>query len=474
MGIVTESSGQSLLEIIRKEFSQAANRFFGLGEPITATLDTTAPLDVAAPDADQTVVQGNEPPAKEPLLVDVIGKRVDSSQPNRATVIDAKTLQNNPAYLEKARRGMSVFKAANGRYMFIAQYSNNLRDNDWFPEIIAGESHKRFVQLVEEGKAPLPELWLGHQPEYKVGECFAVAVDEVVLDEETGDSVVFALAFGFFDEGTERIAESIAAASPQTVAMSHGMPYDTISYWAWDMSIITQHETREVSVLDRDIAANRVTGFFTFTEVEDESKGRQVMAVDEFIRDRLINTLGVPATELDALEARNESIAEAAKTLYIERKAKGGKNKDDAAAADTSAANAETEAETDAATEQPVEQPAAETEPDPLDQPVTRGELVEVVSDVLAPLFEQLAAVAAKMNTVETNVKAMQQQQAEQAVEQLPRVTLQALIAENMKHRTVVGAPETRVDERTTLGKSAPREAVATADDLNLLNGMFG
>lgn len=469
MGIVADSGGA--LAMMRDEFKQAVNRLFGLSDddeiPLHVPtqqelierqakideLQTGLLNDAKTSGAPHVTLPSNLPPV---TLLDTIGKRVDRNVPHKVNVVDITGMKDNPAIAEKARRGMSIFKAANGRYMYIAQYSNNLRDNDWFPEIIAGESHKRFVQLVEEGKAPLPELWLGHQPDYKVGESFAVAVDEVVLDEETGDSVVFALAFGFFDEGTELIAEAILAADEEVLAMSHGMPYDTISYWAWDMSVITQHETREVSVLDRDIAANRVTGFFTLNGSENEGKSK--MAVDEFIRDRLVNELGVPSAALDALEARNAQIAEGAKALHIERKSKG-------LAAKTEVTEAET------ATVEAVEGTPSADEVDPLDQPLTRGELVEVITDVLAPILEQFNAQGAKMQQLEATQKAIQQQQQEQAIGQLAPVTLQAMIAENMKRRTAVGAIETRVDGRETLAKSAPREA--KEEDANLLSGMF-
>lgn len=436
----------TVIEMLRYEFIQAL-KSIGL-----------VAQDVETPE-DGTQISEVEPfklPDPKPSL---------EKAPSVVDVTDTITAQL------KTRRGLSIFKNAEGRFLFIAQYSNNLRDNDFFSEIISGESHKRFVQLVKDKKAPLPELWLFHQPEFKVGEAVEVAVDELVLDEETGDSVVFAMGFGFFDPGTEMIAEALTNAPVDEVAMSHGMPIDTISRWELDFSIITQHETVEFSVLDRFAAANRVTGFFTVHEESD--KGKQKM-IDPAIRQRLTDKLGIPAGALDELEARNAELGKAAQKLYIERKSKGSVETAEINEAEQEALSPVETQENELPDAEEI-QAESEVQPDPLDQPMTRGEVVELLAEILAPVVEGQQKATALLTELKSDISAVKKAQVEAEIAGVPRVTLAAMVQDGIKRRSTVGSPETRVDGRTELAKSKPDESAAHKEEKqkNAFEGMF-
>jgi hypothetical protein len=108
--------------------------------------------------------------------------------------------------------GISIWKEGN-QYWWMARYSNKFRDNDNPPEIISSESHKRFVSLVKEGKAPLPVLQPWHKKEWTCGKAHGVSYDELG----------FAVALGTFNAGAEDVAEALMN-SKESIKLSHGKP----------------------------------------------------------------------------------------------------------------------------------------------------------------------------------------------------------------------------------------------------------
>ena len=84
-----------------------------------------------------------------------------------------------------------------GKWRWLARYSNNFLDRDNPPEIISSDSHRRFVELVDKGLAPLPDAWLWHIKSWKLGTATWIAYDD------SG----FSLAAGDYDEGNEQVAE---------------------------------------------------------------------------------------------------------------------------------------------------------------------------------------------------------------------------------------------------------------------------
>lgn len=184
---------------------------------------------------------------------------------------------------DKPKSNILIWKE-DGVYKWLAVYSNNIIDKE--QEIISSDSHKNFVDLVDKGLAPLPELWLWHRPEWKWGQATQVAYDD------SG----FALATGYVDKGCEAIAEWIV--SKENMPVSHGMPPNSIIRDDNNPLIINRHITREISPLLNGKEANSYTGFAVLKE--------DIMAIPQEKREALLKE-GLSEDVLNSLEAKNQA-----------------------------------------------------------------------------------------------------------------------------------------------------------------------
>lgn len=161
----------------------------------------------------------------------------------------------------QSKKELFIWKEG-GVYHWIAAYSNNRRDNDNPPEIIASKSHKAFDDALGRREFPMPELWLWHIP-YKVGTTLWHAYDE---------TKGFPLAAGVFDKGQEWAAEALLE-NKDWSGVSHGMPVKYIQRDPKDPTIIVRHVTKEISILPAWAAANKLS-FHLITkeahEMQDE------------------------------------------------------------------------------------------------------------------------------------------------------------------------------------------------------------
>jgi len=322
--------------------------------------------------------------------------------------------------------GLSVWKEGN-QYWWMARYSNKFRDKDNPPEIISSESHKRFASLVKDGKAPLPELWLWHKKEWKVGNAHGIAYDELG----------FAVAIGTFDVGKEKVAEALMK-SKEPVMVSHGMPKSTLRYDETDPTIIVEHETREISPLPAWAAANKLTGFAVLNlESKEES-----MAIPDETKKEWISNLGINPETLESLEQANAADADKAISEGLESK--------------------ETEVVEEA-------QPAPQETPEPAPEPEPEAKEVETVTltvDQLRTAVQEavtgiVAPVMERVNTLEASIKELKEtgEKRDEVLKGTPTASLSALLGQFAQ--TAIGSPETRVDGRTSLAQSKPKEAAA-------------
>jgi len=330
--------------------------------------------------------------------------------------------------------GLMLWKEADGQYRWVARYSNNFRDQDNPPEIIAARSHRRFVELVDKGLVPKPELWLWHVKDWKWGEANWVAWDDAG----------FALAGGVVDKGKEPLAEALAALSPDALRVSHGMPKDSIQRDPDDETIIIEHLTREISPLPAFAAANQMTGFIMSKEA--------TMAIPDEKLQELRTEWNLSDEILGTLQAANAAEAEEGKQAGIEQKEKSDPETEEASTEKTVEV-AEPEAE-DASTEKTVEvdaepavevAPEAEAEPEtaPEPQAITRDEMqaaLEAIGQAITALSGQVKEIEAKMTEVkeEKSVK-------------------EALTLSEIFERAI-GHQDARVDGRTTEAKDRPAE----------------
>lgn len=305
------------------------------------------------------------------------------------------------------KSGFTVWKAANGQYRWLAVYSNNYRDNDNPPEIISEKSHLAFLSLVKDGVVPYPELWHWHIP----GTRWGVAD---MLDYADG----FAIASGTVDAGHEKEAEALA--DMEDIRVSHGMPAKFIVRNPKDKTVIDFHITSEISPLPGWAAANKMTEFVVFEELD-------TMALRDEQKEHL-RKAGLTDERITQLETELGNMGKAAQDAGIESK--------------------ETETETPAAEVQ-TETPAYATE---------QG-VADAIAAVTVPITEALQAIQAQLAGVDAEIKALKasdEAKIAKAAEATPRASLQDLIAQS-----IIGNKDAQVDGRTALAKAGPKQAEA-------------
>jgi len=320
-----------------------------------------------------------------------------------------------------------VWKDQDGRWRWLAIYSNKFRDRDNPPEILAEQAHKDFVSALDAGEWDMPELWLWHTPQLKSG----------VADFTAWDDRGFMIACGLFDKESEDVAERLALA--EEVGVSHGMLTSEIERDTEDPTIITRYRSVEISPLPRKAAANELTGFVTF-----ESEETMEMAKEK--QNWLEQIAG--AARLADLDQDIDDKATRAAELQLEHK--------------------------EASLEEPVEEtkdeePATEPEPEPDQEP--EPEFVSAEEGrALAQAIHDLAQVVQEMSKGLGEVKDMVSglQESDEAkiakqVEGTPAASILEILAGGVSPQSVIGQDEARVDGRTSLAKGGPKETEAGA-----------
>jgi hypothetical protein len=332
-----------------------------------------------------------------------------------------------PELVVKENGGLMVWKDKSGNYRWLASYSNCYRDDDNPSEIIAKESHNNFVDMVDNKETDFPELWHWHID----GSAFGKA-DWVAFDEDNG----IAMAAGYIYPDYVKEAEAIADCK-EPLALSHGMPGNSIVRDPNDPSIIVRHITKEISVLPLWAAANKLTSFYVFKENE--------MAIPTNKKEYLTGVLGLSTERVESIEAENANKAKFAKDNGIE-------SKENETVVEVEAV-AETTTEVVATDETVTETVATETSTEvTLD---TKG-LEDIVSKFNTLLESQNAAIAAL--TKEVNDLKEKEANNEKDITGIPTASLGALVAESL---SVTRSKEAVVRKNSTLAESGPVETEA-------------
>ena len=261
----------------------------------------------------------------------------------RATKAEAKDLPEGGTF--------RAFKAADGTMRWLAIYSNNFEDLEG--EIFPYESHAEFVEWADKTK-DYPELWLWHTPGTRIGEA-----DAIDLSTEG-----FMVALGHFDDGMEHAARALEAAGPQSV--SHGYEYREAGLVNGIYTKAAHYRTFEISAIPPGREANpHGTGFAAGMEVS-------AMLTKEK-RDYMLPILGA-----DVLDRLDKSLGEAATAA----RAKGIAFKD---------------LDLGSAVEEAPPAPPPPPAGDQGDPPDLTQQLTAALAPILAPITEQLNALAGRV-----------------------------------------------------------------------------
>ena len=313
--------------------------------------------------------------------------------------------------------GFTLWKEQDGRYRWLAVFSNNYRDDDNPPEILSKAAHREFVDAVDAGEWPMPELWFWHVKGTRFGE-----TDLLAFDDDTG----FTVAMGNIDPQRAHVAEYIAKEGDWMV--SHGMPPDEIERSDEDQSIITRYRSQEISPLPADAAANKLTWFL----MKEEG-----MAIPEHKREALAKA-GFNVDELD-----EKLTATQAQASGEQRESKEVEPVE-AAAKDADTAVIETEIMT--------EEPQVVATP----QTLTVNDVAAAFQAAIAPVLERLNAVEGQFKQLAEAKEVHPDAEPEPANEMTPAASLAS-----MMKSAVIGEPAAQVDGRKAR-YDAPKETTAT------------
>lgn len=322
-----------------------------------------------------------------------------------------------------------VYKEEDGDYGWVASYSNKFMDRDNPPDIIASAAHQQFVEKVDKGLAPLPDLYLWHVPEWKIGYATALAYDD------SG----FPIAIGRFDKESQDVAEWLSM--QKDFGVSHGMWNKTIQRDPEDQSVIIAYETHEISPLPRERAANPLADWYV---IENDIKELEEvdMTIPEEKRQELLKR-GLPEETLSALEERNKVKAETAVAEGIKSK--------------------ETEETQPVPEETKVEEPV-ETEDVKTSEFPTRQEVAEAVASVISPKIEalnvKLEELSTKYDEVTKQLSEIQtsdEKRIKEIIQMTPRDSLASLMASRLTERAS-SSKQTKVGDNDNLLKTKPRE----------------
>lgn len=363
--------------------------------------------------------------------------------------LDVKT-EDIPDSVKEMSQFMVFKDVEKDRYGFFTTYTNNIRDDDNPPEIIASESHVRFEKMVDKGTVPLPQLQLWHLPSIRMGETEVVA-----YDKDTG----VGMAAGYFYKEAEPIAEVIEA-NPDLWGVSHGMLGSSVVRSEEDETVIIQHVTKEISPVPNPFPANRWADFSVLKEIS--------MAIPEEKRKKL-EEVGVTKTMLENVEASNKSLLEEVGKLGLETKE-----------SDPPVVEPETPAEVEI---EPTAEPEAEPAEEPVAEPIVKEPAEELVEEEApvedapeAPftddqvtelkntfekfgeiLLKEVAGMLQPITDAVTEQKKSSEDTLKETLESTPLASLQDLILGPMlQGQSATQSDQTTVDGRTKAGRDGP------------------
>lgn len=393
--------------------------------------------------------------------------------------------------VDNARKdGFFIWKDESGEYRWLGVYSNKFRDNDHPAEILSEKAHIDFIERVEKGELPYPDLYVWHIKS-PVGKADLLAYDD------SG----FSIAAG-------TIQEDFALAlmkSNEDLAMSHGMPSEFIERSKEDPTVITAYVSTEVSVLPRRAAANKRTEFRIIKEdamaiVPAEKRAEVVDLLGEDLTEKLETGLGVTAktAHADGVESKEESVDNTdavAEDVATEETVEGAEEatedpvEPESEVKDEEVAEEEAELAEAPAEDAPVAQKGDKEDTTSGSEDVTseKEELAETLATIIGPILEGQAALVKGIESLNDRITAIEEdalarkQAGETASEQAgedigtPTASMMEVFMKRLSEpaRSVIGQPEAAVHGNANLAKAKPKETEEDAEGQGANGGLF-
>lgn len=330
---------------------------------------------------------------------------------------------------------LMFWKDKNGATRWLTIYSNNYRDEDHPPEIISKSSHKRFVKMVDEGRFPMPSLMHWHIPGTEWGKA-----DMVDYDKQTG----FAVASGFVLPGHEKEAESVA--KMKDIAVSHGMPPNSIKRSNDDPSTIIEHQTVEISVLPLSAAANKLTGFSILKETKMLSPEKRAF----------LEEANVPNDVLASVDKKLDKGKDAATEAQLESK-ETAQETPDQEVPDPDAGDEEVPDESPDEDDTDEDNTSESTPPFTESQANELKDAFQTQTDNLVVQIGDL--IDKKINAKIDPLLKSEDERIKEVVKNTPAASLSDIIfGGSLKEQSALNSEETRVDGRHKLSKLKPSE----------------
>jgi hypothetical protein len=222
------------------------------GQPAPPTPDISNPIPVMiVPMADVAIEEMALPTTGKGLVETIVNVVKNMFQPTPAPAASPKD------------EAFAVFKAADGKHHWLARFSGKFKDREG--EILADKSHDEYVDRVQKGLAPMPELWTWHTKGTRHGQADMVW--------KAGG---FVMALGHFDDTPEaKHAIEFYEKNAGKIKLSHMFHYPKT---AKQGGVYYAYNTIEITTLPDGAEAFPYTSFeeFKFMPLSEQQR--------EFIR----------------------------------------------------------------------------------------------------------------------------------------------------------------------------------------------
>ena len=265
-------------------------------EPIIATgyCDRWEATPPPATDPAEALVEAVEEMSEMMMVEMALDKELE--KPN---VLERIAQALKPYFQHKeAGDAFSVFKGTDGAWHWHAVFTNNFQDLE--DEILSEKAHLNYVNRVDMGLVPMPELWAWHTVGTKHGQATAVWYDNHFMHAagDFDDTPEAKKAIGFYQKNAGK------------VKLSHGFTAPT---WAFKNGIYEDYNTFEITTLPPYAAANPYTQFEELkTMALTEEKRRYLEGM--FGKDKLAQIEAADGERSKALEELNVAYKDYATT----------------------------------------------------------------------------------------------------------------------------------------------------------------